>query len=109
MSRAYPPEVVAFIAEHNAGRTAKEVADLVNATFGTFYTVEQIKGHRARHHLIKARNEIARIKADTAMEIFEGIEKLKYQRWDECEDNYYLDWEDVAELKKKYTEGENDL
>ena len=38
MSRTYPPEVVAFIAEHNAGRTAKEVADLVNATFGTFYT-----------------------------------------------------------------------
>lgn len=52
MSRAYPPEVVAFIAEHNAGRTAAEVADLVNATFGTSYTVEQIKGHRARHHLI---------------------------------------------------------
>lgn len=52
MSRAYPPEVVAFIAEHNAGRTAAEVADLVNATFGTTYTVEQIKGHRARHHLI---------------------------------------------------------
>lgn len=52
MSRAYPPEVVAFIAEHNAGQTAKDVAELVNAAFGTTYTAAQIKGHRARHHLI---------------------------------------------------------
>ena len=52
MSRVYPSEVVAFITKHNEGRSAKEVADLVNVAFGTAYTAAQIKGLRARHHLV---------------------------------------------------------
>ena len=52
MSHArYSPEVVAFITEHNVGRTCAEVTALVNATFGTTYTVSQIKSYRANHHL----------------------------------------------------------
>lgn len=51
MKSKYPPEVQTFIAEQNKGRHAQELADLVNATFGTSYTADQIKGYRARRHL----------------------------------------------------------
>lgn len=52
MAGKYPPEVRDFIAEHNRGKSAKELTALVNKTFGMSYTSEQIKGYRARHHLI---------------------------------------------------------
>lgn len=51
MAGKYPPEVRAFIAEHNKGKSAKELSDIIKSTFGVFYTTEQIKGYRARHHL----------------------------------------------------------
>ena len=50
MSRIFPPEVLAFFEVNNQGRSAKDMADLLNATFGTSYTVNQIKGCRARMH-----------------------------------------------------------
>ena len=42
-------------------------------------------------------------KQEVAREIFEEIEKLKHTKWDW---NDYVDWDAIAELKKKYTEGE---
>lgn len=51
MKGKYPPEVQTFIAEHNKGRHAQELADLVNNTFRTAYTAQQIKSYRANHHL----------------------------------------------------------
>lgn len=50
MSRLFPPDVLAFFEVHNYGRTAQEMTALLNATFGTSYTREQIKACRARHH-----------------------------------------------------------
>lgn len=50
MSRLFPPDVLAFFEAHNYGRTAQEMTALLNATFGTSYTTEQIKACRARHH-----------------------------------------------------------
>ena len=50
-SRLFSPAVDSFILEHNEGRSAAELTRLVNETFGTFYTTEQIKAYRARHHL----------------------------------------------------------
>lgn len=51
MAGKFPPAVRAFIAGHNKGRSAAELTELVNATFGTSYTREQIKGYRSRNHL----------------------------------------------------------
>ena len=39
-----------------------------------------------------------------AREIFEEIEKLKHTKWDW---NDYVDWDAIAELKKKYTKSED--
>lgn len=50
MTRVFPPEVLAFFEENNRGKTAKEMTDLLNSTFGTSYTEEQIKSCRARNH-----------------------------------------------------------
>lgn len=49
--RKFPPEVCVFIKEHNQGRSAKELTELVNTTFGTSYTDQQIKSYRTNHHL----------------------------------------------------------
>lgn len=51
MAGMFPPAVRAFISEHNRGRSAKELTELLNATFGTSYTAEQIKSYRGRNHL----------------------------------------------------------
>lgn len=48
--RVFPSEVLAFFEANNHGRTAQEMVNLLNGTFGTSYTVQQIKGCRARHH-----------------------------------------------------------
>ena len=45
------------------------------------------------------------IKSEVAREIFAEIEKLKYTKWDW---NEYVDWDAIAELKMKYTEGKSD-
>lgn len=47
----FPPEIRAFIEEHNKGRYAAELAELVNTTFGTSYTPQQIKCYRTNHRL----------------------------------------------------------
>lgn len=51
----FPPEVREFIAANNWGRPAIEITELINAQFGTNYTVEQIKNYRSRNHLISGR------------------------------------------------------
>lgn len=55
MAGKFPPNVRAFIAEHNKGRSAAEMTELVNTTFHAFYTVEQIKSYRSRNHLDSGR------------------------------------------------------
>lgn len=50
MSRLFPPDVLDFFEKHNYGRSAQEMTDLLNITFGTSYTREQIKACRARNH-----------------------------------------------------------
>lgn len=50
-SRLFSPAVVAFIEEHNEGLYAKELTELINTTFGTAYTVQQIKCYRTNHRL----------------------------------------------------------
>jgi hypothetical protein len=51
MAGKFPPDVRDFIAEHNWGKSAAEMTELINATFGTAYTVGQIKNYRSRNHL----------------------------------------------------------
>lgn len=48
--KLFPPEVHDFFKANNHGRTAAEMTELLNSTFGTSYTVEQIKAYRARQH-----------------------------------------------------------
>ena len=50
MSKLFPPHVISFFEANNAGKSAKEMTELLNAKFGTHYTCEQIKACRARHH-----------------------------------------------------------
>lgn len=47
----FPGSIREFIRENNRGRTALQMAELLNVTFGTEYTVPQIKAVRARMHL----------------------------------------------------------
>ena len=49
--RVWPPEVCAFFEANNPGRTSQEMADLINATFGTNYTRTQVKCYRTNHRL----------------------------------------------------------
>lgn len=51
MAGKFPPDVRAFIAEHNKGKSAAEMTELINVTFGTAYTCQQIKSYRSRNHL----------------------------------------------------------
>ena len=51
MAGKFPPAVRAFIAEHNKGKSAAELTELINATFGTAYTRQQIKSYRTNHRL----------------------------------------------------------
>jgi len=47
----YPKEVRDFIAANVAGRSAEELAQMVNSRFGTSFTKEKIKSYKANHHL----------------------------------------------------------
>ena len=40
-----------FLCANNAGKTCVEITELVNSTFGTEYTVGQIKAIRSRMHI----------------------------------------------------------
>jgi hypothetical protein len=64
----------------------------------------------AKKYATRAYNNGYRKASDVAREIFEEIEETlahHYEEWDFC---YYDDYlgEDIAELKKKYTESEKD-
>ena len=48
--RLFPQDVLAFFEANNKGRTAQEMTDLLNTTFGAEYTCQQIKSCRARNH-----------------------------------------------------------
>lgn len=47
----YPKEVKDFIYNNYIGIGNKELTNLINANFGTFYTVENIKRYKANHKL----------------------------------------------------------
>lgn len=51
MARRYKPEVHAFIAANVAGKTAQELADLTNATFGLNFTAASMKSYKGNHKL----------------------------------------------------------
>lgn len=51
MARRYPKEVHDFIAENVAGRTAKELAALVNDRFGLGVTESMMKSYKTNHKL----------------------------------------------------------
>ncbi len=48
----YPGYIREFLIKNNAGKSAREITELLNSTFGTDYTPEGIKGLRARMHLV---------------------------------------------------------
>ena len=48
----YPEYIREFLVKNNAGKSAVEITELLNSTFGTDYTPEGIKGLRARMHLV---------------------------------------------------------
>ncbi len=50
-SKLFPRNVRDFIRENNYGRTALEMAELLNRTFNTSYTAGQIKAIRAHMHI----------------------------------------------------------
>lgn len=51
MSTRYHPEVHSFIVAHVEGCTAKDLAELVNAEFGTEFTAASMKSYKANHKL----------------------------------------------------------
>lgn len=50
-SELFPRKIRDFIRENNKGKTALQMTELLNQTFGTSYTTEQIKSIRGRMHL----------------------------------------------------------
>ena len=50
MSKLWPEGIREFFEANHKGRSSKEMADLLNKTFGTNYTPNQIKGYRNRNH-----------------------------------------------------------
>lgn len=50
-SKLFPRAIRDFIRNNNVGKTAQQMVELVNSTFGTKYTKEQIKSIRGRMHL----------------------------------------------------------
>jgi hypothetical protein len=47
----YPDEVVQFIADNVSGRTARELAELTNAAYGTSFTESSMKSYKSNHDL----------------------------------------------------------
>jgi len=50
-SRTWPREVAEFVMEHNEGNDAATMTALVNAEFGTSYTVAQVQAFRKNHKI----------------------------------------------------------
>ena len=51
VSDLWPRHIRAFLVEHNKGKYAAEMTEMLNARFGTSYTVKQVKSMRNRMHL----------------------------------------------------------
>ena len=51
MARRYSEEIHAFIRENVAGRSARELTDMVNERFGIGMTPEQMKSYKQNYHL----------------------------------------------------------
>ena len=51
VSDLWPRHIRAFLVEHNKGKYAAEITEMLNARFGTSYTVKQVKSMRNRMHL----------------------------------------------------------
>ena len=49
-TKLFTPEQEAFFYEHNKGTLAQDLVDLMNAEFGTCFTVGQIRAFRKNHH-----------------------------------------------------------
>jgi len=72
--KLFSPEMEAFVRANCAGRTHQEMADLVNAEFGTSFTVMQIKGFYSR----------AKINSGLTGHFEKGmVPKNKGKTWDE--------------------------
>ncbi|MBC1922973.1 HNH endonuclease signature motif containing protein [Listeria grayi] len=50
-SLLFKEQEVAFLYEHYKGRSNKELTELLNTTFKTNFTVQQVKGYKSNHHL----------------------------------------------------------
>lgn len=68
MSRRYPKEVHDFIRENVEGRTAAELAMMVNEAYGTDFTQASMKSYKANHHLKSGTH--GRIPKDTPTSLF---------------------------------------
>ncbi len=84
-SSAYPKEVVDFIIEHHKGIGHQAMADLVNASFGTSYTKEQMKNLYARKKLnsgLTGRFESGHIPANKGQKgiSYPGTEKTQFKK-----------------------------
>ena len=51
-SKTYPFEILEFIRENAPGMYNRDLAELVNKTFGTSYTPLQIKAFKKNHHML---------------------------------------------------------
>lgn len=50
-TKLYPEKVKKFISEHHGGTGYQAMADLLNQTFGTSYTKDQIRAYYKNHKL----------------------------------------------------------
>lgn len=55
MPKKTPAEIHNFIVENQSGMRAKDLAEMVNARFGTKYTETAMKAYRSNHHLQSGR------------------------------------------------------
>ena len=79
------------------------LADEMGKAISTEIKHQYIQDERKLEEVLKANGW--RKSTDVAEEIFVEIEKLKHTKWDW---NDYVDWDAIAELKKKYTKSEKD-
>lgn len=50
-SKVFPAHIVSFISEHYKGTGPKQMAQSLNDTFGTSYTMQQLSAYYKNHHL----------------------------------------------------------
>ena len=84
----------------NKQKSIFEIKECIDAVCGADCAYFDIDGFAIANEIYKANYRKA---SEVAEEIFAEIEKLKHTKWDW---NDYVDWDAIAKLKKKYTEGE---